>query len=130
VLAALRLGYRHLDCAQLYKNERIVGRAIARALAEGAPATRAELFVTGKLAPTQMQAESVRPAIERSLACEWRRVRQRGGHRISPRGYHTTTYVPYKRSLWVSGGIARMVLRSALVSGSSHSAASAWVRGN
>ena len=68
VLAALRLGYRHLDCAQLYKNERIVGRAIARALAEGAPATRAELFVTGKLAPTQMQAESVRPAIERSLA--------------------------------------------------------------
>lgn len=68
VLAALRLGYRHLDCAQLYKNERIVGRAIARALAEGAPATRAELFVTGKLAPTQMQAEGVRPALDKSLA--------------------------------------------------------------
>ena len=68
VLAALTLGYRHLDCAQLYKNERIVGRAIARAQAGGVLRSRAELFVTGKLAPTQMEPALVRPAIERSLA--------------------------------------------------------------
>jgi diketogulonate reductase-like aldo/keto reductase len=42
---ALEAGYRHIDTAQLYRNERAVGRAI---LASGLD--RAEVFVTTKLA--------------------------------------------------------------------------------
>jgi diketogulonate reductase-like aldo/keto reductase len=51
---------------QLYKNEHIVGRAIARAISDGI-ISRSDLFVTGKLAPTQMQPEAVEPAVRKSL---------------------------------------------------------------
>jgi len=44
VLSALRLGYRHVDTAQLYGNEADVGRALAES---GLP--RDEVFVTTKL---------------------------------------------------------------------------------
>jgi hypothetical protein len=46
-------------------------------------------------------------ALRRYLSAEWRRVRQHGAHELSGRGYHTTTFVPYRRSIWISGGIAR-----------------------
>lgn len=67
VFHAISIGYRHLDCAQLYKNEHIVGRAISRSIRDGVIKSRKELFITGKLAPSQMQAESVLPAIQKSL---------------------------------------------------------------
>ena len=44
VLKALKLGYRHLDCASFYKNEKEVGEAIKES---GIP--RDELFITGKV---------------------------------------------------------------------------------
>src|SRR4051812_44104150 len=44
---ALRLGYRHIDTARLYRNEASVGRAVR---ASGIP--REEIFVTTKLWPT------------------------------------------------------------------------------
>ncbi len=47
VAAALRLGYRHLDTAQDYGNERAVGQGIAES---GVP--RDELFVTTKFLPS------------------------------------------------------------------------------
>lgn len=46
--AALRSGYRHVDCAYVYLNEHEVGDAVAEALADGV-CRREELFVTGKL---------------------------------------------------------------------------------
>ncbi len=46
VSTALESGYRHVDTAQLYDNERAVGRAIA-----DADVDRAELFVTTKIDP-------------------------------------------------------------------------------
>lgn len=46
VAHALRTGYRHLDTATMYRNEREVGRAIADSGLD-----RAELFVTTKLPP-------------------------------------------------------------------------------
>jgi alcohol dehydrogenase (NADP+) len=67
VYHAISTGYRHLDCAQLYKNEHIVGRAISRSIRDGLIKSRKDLFITGKLAPSQMQAESVLPAIQKSL---------------------------------------------------------------
>ena len=56
---ALEAGYRHVDTAQLYRNERSVGAAIRRS---GIP--REEIFVTTKWLPT---IRSAGPELERSL---------------------------------------------------------------
>lgn len=48
VYEALRVGYRHLDTAEAYRNEQEVGFAIVRALREGF-VTREELFLATKL---------------------------------------------------------------------------------
>jgi diketogulonate reductase-like aldo/keto reductase len=60
VLRALEVGYRHIDTATLYKNEREVGCALA---ASGL--RREQIFITTKLLS---DAPSVRQAIERSLS--------------------------------------------------------------
>jgi diketogulonate reductase-like aldo/keto reductase len=66
VYEAIRLGYRHLDCAADYGNERLVGEGIARAIKEGL-CRREELWVTGKLWNTYHEREHVRAACERTL---------------------------------------------------------------
>ena len=48
VFWAIEAGYRHLDCAAIYQNEREVGQGIADALAAGL-VTRPELFLPSKL---------------------------------------------------------------------------------
>jgi diketogulonate reductase-like aldo/keto reductase len=58
---ALEVGYRHVDTAQMYGNEREVGRALA---ASGIP--RDELFVTTKMWPDRAGHE--RETLEESLA--------------------------------------------------------------
>jgi diketogulonate reductase-like aldo/keto reductase len=67
VLAALRRGYRHLDCASVYGNEAEVGAAVAQALREGVCARR-DLFVTGKLWNDSHAPEGVERACRASLA--------------------------------------------------------------
>jgi 2,5-diketo-D-gluconate reductase A len=59
---ALSVGYRHIDTAGAYRNERGVGAAIAAA---GIP--REELFVTTKLWNSQQGYDSTLGAIEKSL---------------------------------------------------------------
>jgi 2,5-diketo-D-gluconate reductase A len=59
---ALEVGYRHLDTAQMYRNEEGVGRAIA---ASGIP--RDELFVTTKLNNGYHLPDDARRAFETSL---------------------------------------------------------------
>jgi len=66
VYQAIRLGYRHLDSACDYGNEREVGEGIRRALDEGL-CTREQLWVTSKLWNTFHAREHVLPAIGRSL---------------------------------------------------------------
>lgn len=63
---AIRLGYRHIDCATAYQNEEVVGRAIRHAIREGL-VTRDELFVTTKLWNKNMSTDEVIPACELSL---------------------------------------------------------------
>ncbi len=48
VKEAIRLGYRHIDCAAVYMNEKHIGQAIAEVIAEGT-VSRDELFITGKV---------------------------------------------------------------------------------
>jgi D-xylose reductase len=66
VQAAIGAGYRHLDCACDYGNEREVGAGIAAALRDKR-CRRDELWVTSKLWNTYHEPKHVRAACERSL---------------------------------------------------------------
>ncbi|MFN3581004.1 MAG: 2,5-didehydrogluconate reductase DkgB [Pseudomonas sp.] len=62
VSQALQLGYRHIDTAQIYDNEKQVGEAIA---ASGIP--RDELFITTKIWITNLKPEKLIPSLRESL---------------------------------------------------------------
>lgn len=67
VYEAIGLGYRYLDSACDYGNEREVGEGISRAIADGL-CKREDLFIASKLWNTFHSKEHVRPAIARTLA--------------------------------------------------------------
>ncbi|SCU83208.1 LAFA_0D02322g1_1 [Lachancea sp. 'fantastica'] len=67
VYKALQQGYRHVDSAQFYGNEREVGLAIAKFLKETPGQSRNDIFYTTKLAPTNGTYEQAKSAIEASL---------------------------------------------------------------
>jgi diketogulonate reductase-like aldo/keto reductase len=62
---ALEVGFRHLDCAERYRNEAAVGDAIQDAIKAGT-LRREELFVTTKLWNTNHRPERVKPAFDAS----------------------------------------------------------------
>ena len=66
VREAIRLGYRHLDCACDYGNEAQVGDGITTALRDGL-VRREDLWITSKLWNTYHEPKHVRAACERSL---------------------------------------------------------------
>jgi 2,5-diketo-D-gluconate reductase A len=59
---ALEVGYRHIDTAEMYRNEAGVGRAVARSGID-----RAEVFVTSKLNNGFHRPPDARAAFERTL---------------------------------------------------------------
>jgi aldehyde reductase len=63
---ALEAGFRHIDCAERYGNEREVGSALQAALAAREIA-REEIFVTTKLWNNNHRPERVEPALDASL---------------------------------------------------------------
>jgi aldehyde reductase len=63
---ALQAGFRHLDCAERYRNEREVGEALRAASVAGVIA-REDVFITTKLWNTNHRPERVGPAFEASL---------------------------------------------------------------
>lgn len=67
VYEAIKRGYRHLDSAADYGNEKQVGEGIARALADGL-CKREDLWITSKLWNTFHRKEHVQAACERSLS--------------------------------------------------------------
>jgi 2,5-diketo-D-gluconate reductase A len=62
VTAALEVGYRHIDTAQMYGNEAGVGEAVA---ASGIP--RDELYITTKLNNNNHRPDDVRRSLDESL---------------------------------------------------------------
>ena len=64
--AAVEAGFRHLDCAERYRNEEEVGLALKDLFAEGT-VRREDLFVTTKLWNNNHRPERVKPALQASL---------------------------------------------------------------
>ncbi|KAJ9054881.1 hypothetical protein DSO57_1009811 [Entomophthora muscae] len=62
VKTALAVGYRHIDCAFIYRNEHEIGQAIAESNVK-----REHLFVTSKLWNTFHEPHRVEPALDKSL---------------------------------------------------------------
>ena len=63
VMEALRLGYRHIDTAHAYQNERSVGKAIVDSGID-----RAEVWVTSKLWPSEYGRGKTSAAIDKMLS--------------------------------------------------------------
>jgi len=66
VSEAIRIGYRHIDCAMIYGNEAEVGRALRDAINAGL-VTRKELWITSKLWCTSHGRDNVGASIRKSL---------------------------------------------------------------
>jgi diketogulonate reductase-like aldo/keto reductase len=66
IKVALEVGFRHLDCAERYRNEDVVGKVMQEAFAAGT-VRREDLFVTTKLWNTNHRPERVGPAFDSSL---------------------------------------------------------------
>ncbi len=62
VSTALEVGYRHIDTAEMYGNEREVGEAIAKSGLD-----RSEVFVTSKLSNSSHRPEDARRAFDETL---------------------------------------------------------------
>ena len=73
---ALEVGFRHLDCAERYRNEEAVGDAMQAAFNAGI-IRREDVFVTTKLWNTNHRPERVKPAFDascRRLKIDYRRL--------------------------------------------------------
>jgi diketogulonate reductase-like aldo/keto reductase len=65
-IAALEVGFRQLDSAERYRNEKQVGEAVQEVLKEG-KIKREDVFIATKLWNSNHRPERVRPAFEASL---------------------------------------------------------------
>lgn len=66
VKAAIRLNYRHIDCAAIYGNEAEIGQALSDCFEEGI-VRREDMWITSKLWNNAHAPEDVQPALEKTL---------------------------------------------------------------
>jgi len=64
---AIRIGYRHIDCAAIYGNEAEIGKALEEVMQAGL-VTRDELWITSKLWNNAHAREEVPIALKKTLA--------------------------------------------------------------
>lgn len=68
VYEALKVGYRHIDLAKVYDNQREAGEGIKKALAEVPGLKREDIFFTSKLWNSKHRPEDVEGALDDTLA--------------------------------------------------------------
>ena len=66
VREAIKIGYRHIDCAHVYGNEAEIGRALTDAIGAG-DVTREDLWITSKLWNNSHRKDQVMPALHNTL---------------------------------------------------------------
>jgi alcohol dehydrogenase (NADP+) len=66
VLTAIKDGYRHIDCAAIYGNEKEVGEALSQAFEEDL-VNREEMWITSKLWNDSHKKDQVIPALKNTL---------------------------------------------------------------
>jgi diketogulonate reductase-like aldo/keto reductase len=69
VSAALEVGYRHIDTAEMYGNEKEVGEAIAKS-----GLSRREVFVTSKLSNDRSSSGRRPPGVRSDVESAWFRL--------------------------------------------------------
>uniref|UniRef100_A0A0D9W5K2 NADP-dependent oxidoreductase domain-containing protein n=1 Tax=Leersia perrieri TaxID=77586 RepID=A0A0D9W5K2_9ORYZ len=86
LLAALEVGYRHIDTASVYGSERVVGEGVADAVRRGVLKSREEVFVTTKVWCTQCHPDLVElnPVWQQKKLLEF----------CKEKGIHVTAYHP------------------------------------
>lgn len=67
VKEAIKMGYRHIDCAMLYGNEKEVGQALSDCFKQGI-VQRKDLWITSKLWSNSHGKDNVIPALKKSLS--------------------------------------------------------------
>uniref|UniRef100_A0A7N0TIR4 NADP-dependent oxidoreductase domain-containing protein n=1 Tax=Kalanchoe fedtschenkoi TaxID=63787 RepID=A0A7N0TIR4_KALFE len=67
VAIAIKHGYRHIDCARVYKNEKEIGSVLKNLFSEGV-VKREDMFITSKLWNTDQSPEDVPIALHQTLA--------------------------------------------------------------
>ncbi|GAA3600868.1 aldo/keto reductase [Flavivirga amylovorans] len=67
VKTAIKKGYRHIDCAAIYGNEKEIGEALSECFAEGI-VTRKDLWITSKLWCNAHAKKDVIPALKQTLS--------------------------------------------------------------
>lgn len=67
IIEAIKIGYRHIDCAAIYKNEKEIGEAFTECFAQDL-VKREELFVVSKLWNDSHKKEHVEPALKKTLS--------------------------------------------------------------
>ncbi|RLN04723.1 hypothetical protein C2845_PM13G13290 [Panicum miliaceum] len=66
IAAAVKAGYRHIDCAPLYNNEKEIGVALKKVFDDGV-VKREDLFITSKIWCSDLAPEDVPLAIDSTL---------------------------------------------------------------
>jgi alcohol dehydrogenase (NADP+) len=66
VREAIKMGYRHIDCAHLYENEAEIGLAIKDSISDGI-VEREDLWITSKLWNSSHGRKNVIPALKKTL---------------------------------------------------------------
>jgi alcohol dehydrogenase (NADP+) len=67
VKEAIRIGYRHIDCARIYGNEAEIGKALTESIQAGI-VNRDDLWITSKLWNDSHAPEDVEPALKQTLS--------------------------------------------------------------